>query len=114
QSADISLPSLRSTAKSFFTTRGELAWNEAEASQAAKSRPHRKLSIGGANASTASAVNGANPGDGLQSPRGVSFFRQRLDLRGSGFDSDCLLGDLVNRIATFLAHQIGEVTIWRI
>lgn len=62
-------------------------WRGTRPSHAEKSRPHRKFCIGGANASTASAVNGPTPGMVCKAPRCVSFSRQRLDLVRPGIDA---------------------------
>lgn len=60
QSADISLPAFEVRPRRFFPP--EENWRGTRPSYAAKSRPHRKLSTDGANASTAMAVNEPTPG----------------------------------------------------
>src|SRR3546814_19313715 len=56
----------------------------------------------------------ANPGNGLQAPRCVSLSRENLDLRGSGVDAKRLLGDLLQQVAAFHTHYIGQLVLRRL
>jgi hypothetical protein len=88
-------------------------WRGTRPSQAAKSRPHRKLSIGGAKASTARAVKGLTPGMVCRcrvvsaSAASALIFPVRASMR-------TVFSALFQQISAFLEHQIGQVAVGRI
>lgn len=78
--------------------------------QAAKSRPRRKLSMGGANASTANALIGPTPGI-VCKRRAVSVSDASAPICFAFPSIRCVFSDLQQKIAAFVANQFWQIAV---
>ena len=89
-------------------------WRGTRPSQAAKSRPHRKFSIGGAKRPDGQGGQRSNAGDCLQAPRRVGFSpASALILPARASISAChFFGNLFQQISALTPrNQSGQVTV---